>query len=99
MDAQLLQEITTVTEKFSASEKKSFQTTKDFYEFLKAQGVSASLEEVKNVLIDLSKQKPKQELSMENFDEVVGGAQVVVKNIISNNSKPVNVGKTVVLNI
>ena len=99
MEVNLLQKITAVTEKIPAQEKKSFQTTKDFYEFLKAQGVTASLEEVKNVLIDLSKQKPKQELSMENFDEVVGGAQVVIKNTISNNSKPVNVGKTVVLNI
>ena len=40
----------------------------------------------------------KQELALEDFDEVVGGAQVVVKNNIKNNTKPVNVGKTVVLN-
>jgi len=98
MDAQLLQKITAVTEKFSENQK-TFQTTKDFYDFLKSQGVTASLEDVKNVLIDLSKQKPKQELLLEDFENVVGGAQVVVNNFISNNKKPVNVGKTVVLNI
>ena len=95
MDNKLLQEISAATKNFD----KTFSTTKEFYEYLKTQGVTASLEDVRNVLIDLNKQSPKQELSIENSNEVVGGAQVEVKNNINNNSKPVNVGKTVVINV
>ena len=97
MDMQLLQKITDVTENLPSD--KTFQTTKDFYEFLKTQGVTASLEDVKSVLIDLNKQGSKRELSIEDFDDVVGGAQVEVRNRIERNKKPVNVGKTVVINI
>ena len=97
MDMQLLQKITDVTEDLPSD--KTFQTTKDFYEFLKTQGVTASLEDVKSVLIDLNKQDAKCELSIEDFEDVVGGAQVEVKNTIVKNTKPVNVGKTVVINI
>ena len=98
MDKKLFAEISAATEKIS-DDNKIFQTTKDFYEYLKTQGVTASLDEVKNILINLSKQKPKQELDIEFFDDITGGAQVEVKNVITNTKKSVNVGKTVVINI
>ena len=98
MDKKLFSEISAAAEKIS-DDNKIFQTTKDFYEYLKTQGVTASLDEVKNILIDLSKQKPKQELDIEFFDDIAGGAQVEVKNVITNTKKSVNVGKTVVINI
>lgn len=50
-------------------------------------------------LIDLAKQKPKQELDIEFFEDVAGGAQVEVKNTVKNNNKNVNIGKTVVINV
>lgn len=98
MNEKLFKEITGVTEKFS-SQGKTFNSAKEFYDFLKTQGVTASFDEVKNILADLSKQKPKQELPMETFDEITGGAQVSVKNVIKDNSKNVNIGKTIVINM
>lgn len=98
MDNKLLKEITAATEKLSG-DNKTFQTTKEFYEYLKTQGVTTTLDDVKNILIDLNKQKPKQELSIENFDDIVGGAQVEIKNTVKNNTKSVNVGKVVVINV
>ena len=99
MNDKLFKEIQAVTEKFSSAENKTFQSTKDFYEFLKTQDVTASLDDVKNILIDLAKQKPKQELDLEFFGEIAGGAQVEVKNTVQNNTKRVNIGKTVVINL
>lgn len=98
MDNKLLQEITAATEKLSG-DNKTFQTTKEFYEYLKTQGVTTTLDDVKNILIDLTKQKPKQELVMEDFDDIIGGAQVEIKNIVKDNKKTVNIGKTVVINV
>ena len=98
MNDKLLKEIATATEKFSSDEK-IFQSTQEFYEYLKTQGVTASLDDVKNVLIDLAKQKPKQELDIEFFEDIAGGAQVEVKNTVKNNNKKVNIGKTVVINV
>lgn len=99
MDNKLLNEINAAVGKIPASEKRTFQTTKEFYDFLKTQGVTASLEDVKNILIDMSKQQSKQELSIENFDDIVGGAQVEVKNTVKYTSNSVNVGSTVVINM
>lgn len=98
MNDKLLKEIAAATEKFSSDEK-IFQSTQEFYEYLKTQGVTASLDDIKNVLIDLAKQKPKQELDIEFFEDVAGGAQVEVKNTVKNNNKKVNIGKTVVINV
>ena len=89
MDTKLFKEISVATEKISSGEEKVFQSTQEFYEYLKTQGVTASLDDVKNILIDLSKQEPKQELDLEFFEDIAGGAQVEVKNI----------GKTVVINV
>ncbi len=94
MDNKLFKEISAATEKFSNDEK-IFQSTQEFDEYLKTQGVTASLDDVKNVLIDLAKQKPKQELDLEFFEDIAGGTQVEVKH----STKKVNIGKTVVINV
>ena len=99
MNDKLFKEIAAITEKFASNEEKVFQSTKEFYDYLKTQGVTASLDDVRNVLIDLSKQKPKQELDLEFFDDIAGGAQVEVKNTVKNNKKNVNIGKTIVINV
>ena len=99
MNDKLFKEIAAITEKFASNEEKVFQSTKEFYDYLKTQGVTASLDDVRNVLIDLSKQKPKQELDLEFFDDIAGGAQVEVKNTVKNNKKKVNIGKTIVINV
>ena len=41
----------------------------------------------------------KQELKLDQIDEVVGGAQVEVINKVENNDAPVDIGETVVIDM
>ena len=41
----------------------------------------------------------KQELKLDQIDEVVGGAQVEVINNVENNDAPVDIGETVVIDM
>ena len=77
-------------------ENKTFETPNEFYEYLKTQGITASFEDVKAVLIDLNKQTNKEELEFEDLDEVAGGARIEVKNVVKNNKKAVKVGAVIV---
>lgn len=48
---------------------------------------------------DVKQDKGKQELDLLNMDEVAGGAQVEVNNVVIDNKKPVKIGSTVVINM
>ena len=94
MKSKILQEIEKAAR--NQKEQRTFHGAEEFYEFLKTQGVRASLEDVKTALIDLSKQS-KQELGREDLDAVAGGARVEVWNVVENNSQSVTIGSTVVI--
>ena len=83
-------------EGISPSEHKTFETSKDFYEYIKQQGVTVSFDNVKAVLLDMRKMS-KQELDIEILDEVAGGGQVEINNTIKNNTKSVKVGPVIVI--
>lgn len=76
-------------------EKKVFNSAADFYEFLKSQGMTITIDDVKNLLIDM--RNSKVELDFNEMEEVTGGGQVEVVNIIKDNEKPVKVGPVVVV--
>ena len=91
MKSKILQEIEKAAR--NQKEQRTFHGAEEFYEFLKTQGVRASLEDVKTALIDLSK----QELGLEDLAAVAGGARVEVWNVVENNSQSVTIGSTVVI--
>lgn len=76
-------------------EKKVFNSAAEFYEFLKAQGMTITLDDVKNLLIDMKNSKV--ELNFDEMDAVTGGGQVEIINKINGNQKPVTVGPVVVI--
>lgn len=76
-------------------EKKVFNSATEFYEFLKTQGMTITLDEVKTLLIDM--RKSKIELNFDEMEAVAGGGQVEIINEITNNEKPVTVGPIVVI--
>ncbi len=78
-------------------EKRVFDSAGKFYAYLQSQGTTLTLPEVEAVLLDLY--KPKRELDFETLEDVAGGAQVEVVNEVKNNTKRVEVGPTVVVNM
>lgn len=76
-------------------EKKVFNSAAEFYEFLKTQGMTITLDDVKNLLIDM--RNSKVELNFDEMEEVTGGGQVEIVNNIKNNEKSVTVGSVVVI--
>ena len=76
-------------------EKKVFNSASEFYEFLKSQGMTVTIDDLKNLLIDM--RNSKVELNFEEMENVAGGKQVEIVNNIKNNKKPVNVGPVVVI--
>lgn len=48
---------------------------------------------------EAAKKEEKQELDWENMEDVAGGAQVEVQNVVKDNKKPVDIGPTVVINV
>lgn len=76
-------------------EKKVFNSVAEFYEFLKTQGMTITLDDVKNLLIDM--RNSKVELNFDEMEEVTGGGQVEIVNNIKNNEKSVTVGPVVVI--
>lgn len=76
-------------------EKKVFNSAAEFYEFLKTQGMTITLDDVKNLLIDM--RNSKFELNFDEMEEVTGGGQVEIINTIKNNEKSVTVGPVVVI--
>lgn len=76
-------------------EKKVFNSAAEFYEFLKTQGMTITLDDVKNLLIDMKNSK--FELNFDEMEEVTGGGQVEIINTIKNNEKSVTVGPVVVI--
>ena len=50
-------------------------------------------------MAEKEKQQEKQEVNLEELDQVAGGAQVEVVNNVKNNKKDVNIGSTVVINM
>ena len=96
MNKEIKTQIDNALKNISPSEHKTFDTAKDFYDYLKTQGVTATFEDVKAVLIDM-KNMQKQELDIELLDDVAGGGQVEINNNIIQNEKPVTVGPVVVI--
>lgn len=43
--------------------------------------------------------RARQELAPENLDDIAGGAQVEIQNVVKNNTMPVKIGPTVVINM
>ena len=76
-------------------EKKVFNSAAEFYEFLKTQGMTITLDEVKNLLIDM--RNAKVELNFDEMEEVAGGGQIEIVNNVKNNKKPVTIGSVVVV--
>ena len=76
-------------------EKKVFNSAAEFYEFLKTQGMTITLDDVKTLLIDM--RNAKVELNFNDLDNVAGGGQVEIVNDIKNNEKSVTVGPVVVI--
>ena len=76
-------------------EKKVFHSAADFYEFLQTQGMTITLDDVKNLLIDMK--NAKVELNFDEMEAVAGGGQVEVVNNVNNNKKSVTVGPVVVI--
>lgn len=76
-------------------EKKVFNSAAEFYEFLKTQGMTITLDEVKNLLIDM--RNAKVELNFDEMEEVAGGGQIEIINNVKNNKKPVTIGSVVVV--
>lgn len=76
-------------------EKMTFNSAADFYEFLKKQGMTITLDDVKTLLIDM--RNSKVELNFDEMEAVTGGGQVEVINTIKDNTKPVTVGPVVVI--
>ena len=89
-------QIDAALKKIPVGEHKTFETAKDFYDYLKAQGITATFDEVKAVLIDMHNMQ-KQELDIENFEEIIGGAQIEINNTVKNNKKPVNIGQVTII--
>ena len=89
-------QINKALEKIPAGEHKTFETAKDFYDYLQTQGITATFDEVKAVLIDMQNMQ-KQELDIESFEEIIGGAQIEINNTVKNNTKPVNIGQVVII--
>jgi len=48
---------------------------------------------------EADKKPEKQELDCENMEEVTGGAQVEIQNVVKDNKEPVDIGSTVVINV
>lgn len=97
MKQDVVKEIQEAAAKLSSGVRKEFDGAEEFYEFLKTQGTTLSLEEVKEALLDMH--SPKAELELEDLDAVAGGSQVEVVNTVKNNTKKVTVGPTVVINM
>ncbi len=76
-------------------EKKVFNSAAEFYEFLKTQGMTITLDDVKNLLIDM--RSSKVELNLDEIEGVTGSGQVEIVNEIKDNKKPVTVGPVVVI--
>lgn len=45
------------------------------------------------------KKPEKQELDCENMEDVAGGAQVEIQNVVKDNKEPVDIGSTVIINV
>lgn len=76
-------------------EQKTFHSAEEFYDFLKTQGMTITLDDVKSLLIDM--RNAKVELSFDEIEDVTGGAQVEIVNNIKDNKNPVKIGPSVVI--
>ena len=76
-------------------EKKVFNSAAEFYEFLKSQGMTITIDDVKTLLIDM--RNSKVELNFDEMENVAGGGQIEIINEVKNNKKPVTVGPVVVV--
>ena len=91
--ADLQKEVEQVLSKIH--EKKVFNSAAEFYEFLKSQGMTITIDDVKSLLIDM--RNSKVELNFDDMENVAGGGQVEIVNDVKNNQKPVTVGPVVVI--
>ena len=91
--ADLQREVEQVLSKIH--EEKVFKSAADFYEFLKSNGMTITLDEVKTLLIDMKNSKV--ELNFDEMEAVAGGGQIEIVNKVENNKKPVKIGSVVVI--